>query len=88
MRLPWALPYIVSGMKVAVTLSVIGAVVAEFVGSDHGLGFVILSSGSTMNTGLMFGAMIPLSVLGVVFFYAVVLLEKLICPWYIATDTT
>jgi len=85
-RMPWALPYIVSGMKVAVTLSVIGAVVAEFVGSDTGLGFVILNASSTMNTPVVFGAMVLLSLLGMLFFYSIVGLEKLLCPWYMKAE--
>jgi len=81
-RLPFAMPYVFSGMKVAMTLSVIGAVVGEFVGSDTGLGFVILTASSTMNTGLVFSAMVLLSVMGILLFYAIVLAERIACPWY------
>jgi NitT/TauT family transport system permease protein len=81
-KLPFAMPYLFSGMKVAMTLAVIGAVVGEFVGSDTGLGFVILTSSSTMNTSLVFSAMILLSAMGIGLFYLIALVERLACPWY------
>jgi len=82
-RLPWALPYIFSGMKVAMSLSVIGAVVGEFVGSDKGLGYLILTASSNMNTAIVFGVMLVLSALGIVVFWAVCVAEALVCPWYL-----
>jgi len=83
-RLPWALPYLFSSLKVAITLAVIGAVVAEFVGADKGLGYLILTSAGSMQTALMFGALVLLSLLGIICFYAVVWIEKLLCPWYLS----
>lgn len=82
-RLPWALPHLFSGMKVAITLAVIGAVVGEFVGADKGLGYLVLTSSSNMNTALVFGVLALLSIMGIVLFYAVVLVERLLCPWYV-----
>jgi NitT/TauT family transport system permease protein len=82
-RLPWALPHVFSGMKVAMSLAVIGAVVGEFVGSDKGLGYLIIVASSNLNTAVVFGVMAALSVLGVLVFWAVVVAERLICPWYI-----
>jgi len=70
-----------AGAKVAITLSVIGAVVGEFVGSDKGLGYVILSSTSYWKTELAFSAMILLSLMAIVLFAAVSLIERLACPW-------
>lgn len=83
-RFPMALPFVFSGLKVAVTLSLIGAVVGEFVGSDRGLGYVILSATSYWKANLAFGAMILLSVMAVVLFWLVALVERLVCPWYAA----
>jgi NitT/TauT family transport system permease protein len=80
-RLPMALPFIFAGAKVAITLSVIGAVVGEFVGSDKGLGYVILSSTSYWKTEIAFSAMILLSLLAIVLFAAVSLVERVVCPW-------
>jgi NitT/TauT family transport system permease protein len=85
-RLQFAMPYLFSGMKVAMALALIGAVVGEFVGSDRGLGYLILTFSSTMNTPLVFGAMAVLAVLGVALFYAVVIAERFACPWYAADE--
>ena len=81
-KLPFAMPYLFSGMTVAMTLAVIGAVVGEFVGADSGLGFIILTASSTMNTPLVFSAMLLLSVMGILLFFAIALVERLLCPWY------
>ena len=83
-RLPMALPFFFAGAKVAITLSVIGAVVAEFVGSDKGLGYVILSATSYWKTGLAFSAMLLLSVMAIGLFGAVSLAERVLCPWLAA----
>ena len=80
-RLPMALPFFFAGAKVAITLSVIGAVVGEFVGSDKGLGYVILSATSYWKTDLAFSAMLLLSLMAILLFGAVSLAERLLCPW-------
>jgi NitT/TauT family transport system permease protein len=80
-RLPMALPFFFAGAKVAITLSVIGAVVGEFVGSDSGLGYVILSSTSYWKTELAFSSMVLLSLMAIVLFGAVEIVERLFCPW-------
>jgi len=84
-RLPMAMPFFFAGAKVAITLSVIGAVVGEFVGSDKGLGYVILSATSYWKTELAFSSMILLSVMAIVLFGAVALVERLVCPWLAPT---
>jgi NitT/TauT family transport system permease protein len=85
-RLPWALPYIFSSLKVAITLAVIGAIVAEFIGADKGLGYLILTSSGAMKTPMMFGVLLILSFLGILSFYAVAWAERLLCPWYLPLD--
>ena len=80
-RLPMALPFFFAGAKVAITLSVIGAVVGEFVGSDKGLGYVILSATSYWKTELAFSSMILLSLMAILLFGAVELVERVTCPW-------
>lgn len=80
-RFPAALPHIFVGLKVAITLAVIGAVVGEFVGATEGLGYVIVASGQTANTPLAFAAIVVLSVMSIVLFYAIVLIEKIVVPW-------
>lgn len=80
-RFPAALPYVFVGLKVAIALAVIGAVVGEFVGATEGLGYVIIASGQNANTTLAFAAIVLLSVMSIVLFYALVLLERLVVPW-------
>lgn len=81
-RFPMALPFIFSGLKVAITLSVMGAVVGEFVGSDKGLGYIIVSATSYWKANLAFGAMILLSLIAILLFGLISLIERAICPWY------
>ncbi len=80
-RFPDALPEIFIGLKVAISLAVIGAVIGEFVGSSEGLGWVIVNSGSNVNTSLAFAAMALLAALSVALFYVLVALERLLVPW-------
>ena len=82
-RLPTSLPYLFSGLKVAATLAVAGAVVGEFVGADKGLGYLLLVTNSNMETALMFATIVALTVIGLVFFYAVEFLESLLIPWHV-----
>jgi NitT/TauT family transport system permease protein len=80
-RFPAALPEIFIGLKVAISLAVIGAVIGEFVGSDSGLGWVIIQSGANVDTSLAFAAMALLAALSVLLFYGLVALERLLVPW-------
>ncbi len=80
-RLPWALPQIFVGFKVALPLAVIGAVVGENSNPAHGLGAVVAISGSQSDTSLAFAAITLLAVLSIALFYLVVLLERLLIPW-------
>jgi len=82
-RLPTSLPYLFSGLKVAATLAVAGAVVGEFVGADKGLGYLLLVTNSNLETALMFATLVALTLIGLAFFYAVELLEKLLIPWHV-----
>jgi NitT/TauT family transport system permease protein len=85
-QLPSALPSIFSGAKIAVTLAVIGAVIGEFIGSNEGLGNLLLTANSQLNTPLVWAALIVLSVLGMVLYGIVVVAEKFLMPW--AVDST
>lgn len=80
-QFPAALPSIFAGAKVAVTLAVIGAVIGEFVGSLNGLGNLLLSANSQLDSPLAWAALVWLSVLGIVLFAAVVVVERLVMPW-------
>jgi NitT/TauT family transport system permease protein len=80
-RLPFAVPFVFGGLKVAAALSVVGAVVAEFVGADAGLGYLIQTSMAFFRTPLAFGAVVILAILGILLFQAVALTERLLFPW-------
>jgi NitT/TauT family transport system permease protein len=82
-RLPTSLPYLFSGLKVAATLAIAGAVVGEFVGADKGLGYLLLVTNSNMETALMFSTLVALTFIGLVFFYSVEFLESLLIPWHV-----
>src|SRR5437764_735679 len=75
-QLPGALPYIFSGMKVAAILAVAGAIVGEFLGSDKGLGYLMLQVQVTLDTAAMFMAVLLITVLGMVLYGAVLGLER------------
>ena len=80
-QFPAALPFVMSGCKVAVTLAVIGAVIGEFVGSADGLGTLLLTATSQVNTPLAFAALFGLALLGLIVYGLVVGVEILISPW-------
>ena len=77
-QLPGALPYIFSGMKVAAILAVAGAIVGEFLGSDKGLGYLMLQVQVTLDTAAMFMAVILITIIGVVLYGIVLGLERVL----------
>lgn len=81
-RLPQAMPAIFSGLKVSVTLAVVGAVVGEFVGSNSGLGYVLQKANGTFDLPLMFAALVILSMIGVLLFLMLELIERWVLPWH------
>ena len=83
------MPYLFSALRISSTLAVIGAIVGEFAGSDRGLGFFIMISSHRLETVDMFVGILFSSLLGILFFYGIALLEKIVVPWgkHIAADT-
>lgn len=81
-RLPTALPSIFSGLKVSITLAVVGAVVGEFVGSNSGIGYLMQKATGTFDLPLMFAALVILSMLGVLLFLVIELIERFLLPWH------
>ena len=77
-QLPGALPYIFAGMKVAAILAVAGAIVGEFLGSDRGLGYLMLQVQVTLDTAAMFMAVILITLIGMVLYGMVLGLERLL----------
>jgi len=82
-RLPNALPEIFGGLKISITLAVVGAVVGEFVGGDAGLGYLLMVANGSMDTQLLFAGIIALTILGVALFLVVELAERLAIPRHI-----
>ncbi|WP_017446477.1 ABC transporter permease [Gayadomonas joobiniege] len=80
-RLPYALPHIFSGMKVAITLAIIGAVVAEFVAAEQGLGYFIQFSTSFFKVPQAFAALIFLAVVSLILFKTVYWVQKYFFAW-------
>jgi len=76
-QLPGALPYVFSGMKVATVLAVAGAIVGEFIQSDRGLGWFMLVTQEALNTDAMVMALLLVTLIGVVLYGAVILLERI-----------
>ena len=79
-RLPSALPAIFGGLKISITLAVVGAVVGEFVGGDAGLGYLLMVANGSMDTQLLFAGIVSLTILGVVLFLLIELDERLVIP--------
>lgn len=86
-RFPASLPQLMSGLKVAATLAVTGAVVGEFVGANEGLGYVILQANGNVDTAMLFAALIIMSLLGIALFAIIELAEKLLIPWHSSRRT-
>ena len=83
-RVPGALPSFFSGFKIAITYSVVGAVIGEWVGASRGLGIFMIRSSKNFLTDRVFAAIAVTSLLSIVMFAAVMLLERAVLPWYYA----
>jgi NitT/TauT family transport system permease protein len=81
-RFPNALPHLMAGLKVAVTLAVVGAVVGEFVGASEGLGYQLMIANGNLDAPLLFAALILMSLIGILLFVIVEVLESLLIPWH------
>jgi NitT/TauT family transport system permease protein len=79
-QLPNALPSIFAGLKISITFAVVGAVVGEFIGGQSGLGYLLLIANGNMDTALLFAGIVALTVLGVILFALIGLLERLVLP--------
>jgi putative hydroxymethylpyrimidine transport system permease protein len=80
-ELPAALPYLFSGLKIAATVSVIGAVFGEWAGADEGLGRLVLLANNQLETPRVYAGTVLLTLMAVGLFLAVVVAERLACPW-------
>jgi NitT/TauT family transport system permease protein len=80
-RLPHALPHIISGLKTASVLTIVGVVVGEFTGSNSGLGYLVLSASSNFDMPYVFSALIFLTIGSLALFYAISIVESRVA-WY------
>jgi NitT/TauT family transport system permease protein len=85
-QLPHALPYIFDGMKVSITLAIIGVIVAEFVSSQRGLGYLIMFANGRLDTVMMMAAITVLSVAGLLLYALIALLGRIVIYWGAATE--
>jgi len=83
-RLPAALPQIFNGLKGAATNATVGAVIAEWIGADVGLGYNLAMFQNQMRTEVGFAIIFVLALIGLALFYAVVFAERLIVPWHVS----
>ena len=83
-RLPQALPDIFTGLKVGAALSATAAVVAEFVASDRGLGYLLLQYNGNLDTPMVFAIIVLLSLIGLAVYYVVEIIERITIPWHVS----
>jgi NitT/TauT family transport system permease protein len=81
LRLPSSLPFLFAALKISTASSVIGAIVAEWIGADVGLGYLIVISTFEFRTGLLYATTVVASLLALGLFLAIVILEHLIVRW-------
>lgn len=83
-QVPHALPTLFTGIKVAAALSATAAVVAEFVASDRGLGYLLLEANGNLNTSMAFGSVFVLTALGFALYATVEVAEQILIPWHVS----
>jgi NitT/TauT family transport system permease protein len=83
-RLPHSLPGIFTGLKVAATLATTAAIVAEFVASDRGLGYMLLEFNGNLETGMVFATVIGLSLIGIILYAMVEFVERNVVSWHVS----
>jgi ABC-type nitrate/sulfonate/bicarbonate transport system permease component len=80
-ELPSALPFFFSGLRIAATVSVIGAVFGEWAGADEGLGRLVLLGNNQLQTPRVYAGIVILTLMAVALFALATLAERLACPW-------
>ena len=83
-RLPHALPSLFTGLKIGAALSATAAVVAEFVASDRGLGYLLLEFNGDLDTPMVFAVIVLLSIIGFAVYGVVSWIESLLIPWHVS----
>jgi NitT/TauT family transport system permease protein len=80
-RFPHGLPEIFGGLKVAISIAVVGAVVGDYVAGIRGLGYLQIFMAANVNTPMVFAVLAALSLIGIILFYAVSFIESLVVHW-------
>lgn len=83
MRFPAALPDIFTGLKIAVSNATVGAIIGEFVGSNRGLGYLMLRANSDLNVAYMMASLLVLAIVGILLYKLVELIEAFAIPWHV-----
>lgn len=81
-ELPNSLPFILTGMEVGIVLATIGAIVGEYLGGSQGLGYMAVATLNAFDVQRMFAVIVLLTVLGLILYFAVVLLRRYVTPWH------
>jgi NitT/TauT family transport system permease protein len=81
LRIPYCLPYFFSALKISSSLAIVGAIVGEFVGAEHGLGYLIVISSAHLETPTVFQAIAAAALIGITMFYALEFVERRVVFW-------
>jgi NitT/TauT family transport system permease protein len=81
LRIPYCLPYFFSALKISSSLAIVGAIVGEFVGAEHGLGYLIVISSAHLETPTVFQAIGAAAIIGIAMFYLLEWVEKRVVFW-------
>jgi NitT/TauT family transport system permease protein len=84
LRLPHALPYVFTALKVGTTLAMIGALVAEFFNAQHGLGITLSNNIQVAKMPIAWAAIVVAAMVGLALFAAVSLIERAVIPWHVS----
>jgi NitT/TauT family transport system permease protein len=87
-QFPHALPYVFDGMKVSITLAVIGVIVAEFVSSQRGLGYLIMFANGRLDTVMMMTSIAVLSAIGLALYGAIALVARVVVYWGASSEAS
>jgi len=84
LQLPNALPNVFGSLKIAITLATVGAIVGEFIGANKGLGYVLITANGILDTTLLFVALFWISVIALLFYWLIVVLERVFVSWHVS----
>ncbi len=83
-QIPHSLPYLFAGMRVSITLAVVGAIVAEFIASSSGIGYLLLIAFGRLDTSLVLAGLMSITIEAMLLYWLVLILERLLIPWHVS----